>query len=126
MQIKIEFAKPAETSQKTGKQFTNLKSSDGTWYNVWGDHADKKGQTITIKEPQKFGKALWASIDKDAPPAQKLVEPTKLTIEKYKEFLDELFHHVVRMEGLTDAQAAIINTACIALTNGKIDIDQDN
>ena len=63
MEIKILAITPVKTTSK-GKQYTGIKYGDNQWVNVWGDQTEKKNKTMTISEPQLFGKSFWAKEEK--------------------------------------------------------------
>jgi hypothetical protein len=125
MEIHVLEAK-LQVSQTSKKEYTNIKTQSG-YINVWGDHLAEKGKTITITEPEKFGKSLWARIDKTKPEPKP--EPQKhigITISDYERFVERLHPWVLSLEpNSPEARAQMIDTAVIAFSNGKIINESD-
>jgi len=131
MQIQIEATSEVKKSNN-GSTYTAIKYGGGSWVNVWGEHSGKKGQTINITEPTKFkGNTFWAKEDKTKPePPPQLEQPPsssgKLTKADYKNWLRDMFSLAVELEpDSPEARAALVNTAMIALSNGKIELDEE-
>ena len=130
MEIKILAITPVKTTSK-GKQYTGIKYGDKEnpqWVNVWGDHTGKQNKTMTISEPQLFGKSFWAKEEK---PVQQpevsqhwmmtQTSSDKLTKGGYKNWLEEMWELAMKLEpNAPDARAALVNTAMIAWSNNKI------
>jgi len=124
MEIKILGVTAVKTT-KNGKQYTGIKYGDNQWVNVWGDHTDKKNRTMTISEIQVFGKSGWAKEEKPVQP-EVPQPPTSytanlLTKGGYKNWLEEMWELAMKLEpNAPDARAALVNTAMIAWSNGKL------
>jgi hypothetical protein len=124
MEIKVLEAK-LQVSQTSKKEYTNIKTESG-YINVWGDHLAEKGKTITITEPEKFGKSLWARIDKSKPPAPpkpEIQEHAGLTRQQYLDEFERIWSFAKKLEPSPEAVTgvlAVCNTYLIALSNGKI------
>ena len=126
MEIKI-LGVTAVKETKNGKQYTGIKYGDNQWVNVWGDHTDKKNKTMTISEIQVFGKSGWAKEEKPVQPEIPQPSPSsnKLTKGGYKNWLEEMWELAMKLEpNAPDARAALVNTAMIAYSNGKIQPDE--
>ena len=133
MEIKI-LGVTAVKATKNGKQYTGIKYGDNQWVNVWGDHTDKKNRTMTISEIQVFGKSGWAKEEKPVQPEIPQPSPSsdKLTKGGYKNWLEEMWELAYKLEpdqhseggtlihNRADARAALVNTAMIAWSNGKL------
>jgi len=133
MEIKILAITPVKTTSK-GKQYTGIKYGDNQWVNVWGDQTEKKNKTMTISEPQLFGKSFWAKEEKPVQPEIPQPSPSsdKLTKGGYKRWLEEMWELAMKLEpdleptehhalcDRSDARAALVNTAMIAWSNNKI------
>jgi len=138
MEIKILGVTAVKKTAK-GKEYTGIKYGEGQWVNVWGDHTDKKNKTMTISDIQVFGKSGWAKEEK---PVQQpevsqhwmmtQTSSDKLTKGGYKRWLEEMWELAMKLEpdleptehhalcDRSDARAALVNTAMIAWTNGKL------
>jgi hypothetical protein len=131
MEIKIESGQ-LQTSKTSGKQYTNCKLGDGSFMNIWGDQTEHIGKRININEPTVFHNTKWTSIDKSKPEPKS--EPQKhngISKQDYLNFMEEVWSRVMKLEpdksegieklwSCADARAALVNTAMIAFTNGKI------
>jgi len=136
MEIKIESG-TLQVSQKSGKTYTNCKLSDGSWLNIWGDQKENFGKTVNVMEPQQFGKSKWANIDKTKPePKPESEKKSGITKQEYLNWMEEVWARAMKLEPdkkdemgngdcCANARAALINTAMIALTNGKIIIEDE-
>ena len=123
MEIKVLEAK-LQVSQTSKKEYTNIKTESG-FINVWGDHLAEKGKIISITEPEKFGKSMWARIDKSKPvpppPSPEHSKQNGITILKYERFIQRLHPMMLNLEPESpEARAQMIDTAVIAYSNGKI------
>lgn len=121
MEIKVLEAK-LQVSQTSKKEYTNIKTESG-FINVWGDHLAEKGKTLNITEPEIFGKSKWAKIDKASPTKKSEEKHDGITKQDYFNFLDAVWDHVAKLEPepeAFDARSALVNTAMIAFSNGKI------
>ncbi len=125
MEIKVLEAK-LQVSQTSKKEYTNIKTESG-YINVWGDHLSEKGKVLTITEPEKFGKSLWARVDKSKPiPPAPIPESQKhdgMTREKYLDELERIWAFTKKLEPSPEAVLgvlAVCNTYMIAVSNGKV------
>lgn len=139
MPIKVKIEATAKELKKTqsGKPYTGAKIN-GEWINLHGDHRDKYGQTVTISEPSEFRGTKWAYVqeEKEQPasppepdpqdpgPTDPTYEPLQeggKTIAQYIQVMNRIYQAVKPLEIENgEARAALINTAMIAWTNGKI------
>lgn len=138
MEVKIEVAAKELKQTQSGKPFTPVKINE-EWINLFGDHRDKQGQTITISEPSDFKGTKWAYVqNKKKPPAESpppsepgdpaLTEPIyepiqddHKTIAQYITVMNKFYQAIKALEPDSgEARAALINTAMIAWANGKI------
>lgn len=132
MEVKIEAVAKELRHTQGGSPYTGVKIKDGEWINLYGDHRDKKGKTITISEPEKFGqgKSKWARVEEKKEPAPESPSPPseeqprtdgQKTVGDYLRVMNRMFQHIKSVEpNSPEARAALINTAMIAWTNGKL------
>lgn len=130
MEIKVEATAKDLRHTQAGAPYTGVKvQGTDTWINLWGDHRDKKGETIIISEPEKAGGSQWAKVierQEEPKPKPEAIRngpsiPGQKTVKDYIHVMSEVYQHIRLIEPSdAGARASLINTLMISWSNGKI------
>lgn len=119
MKVRIEKTTRDLRRDRDGNDSTRV-MFNGEWYSMSGDMRKLYNKTVDVEV-----KGKWARLV-EATPHSNGIGP-KIKLSDYEQAM-QIFHAAAARLEPDDpqARAALVNTALIALTNGKIELPKDN